>query len=230
MGFIFAILGSLANYVRQFGKPGITAGYIFGLISLSLLATDIFPKGLFSLEERIFYFVIGVVGATYAFIRTILSMEKVKPELFAHYPMTSLAVVKSSAENIEALYIGSEKGMKSVVPWSSIYPQYVALLQSDVFFDPAVQRQRTVSPRKVLGVHYKNGLFQFVPLSILETYDAVQFARACEEAGTKVDWENESVKNTQHHLTDGNSSFLIKIVAVGAILYVLGLIFLWMTK
>ena len=230
MGFIFGILGSLTDYLRQFGKPGITAAYVLGLVSIALLAANIFPKDLFSLEERIFYSVIGAVGSTYIFIRTILSMAKVKPELFAHYPVTSLAVVKSSAENIEALYIGTKKGIKSITPWSFIYPQFIALLQSSVFFDPSVAGYQSAKIWKVLGVRYKNGLFQFVPLGVLEMYDAVQFVKAHAEAGMRVDGQYESLKNTEHHFTNKSPKLLVIIIVTGIILYVVGLVLLFLLK
>ena len=230
MGFIFGILGSLANYLRQFGKPGITAAYVLGLVSIALLAANIFPKDLFSLEERIFYSVIGVVGATYTFIRTILSMAKVKLELFVHYPITSLAVAKNSAENIEALYIGTKKGIKSITPWSFIYPQFIALLQSSVFFDPSVAGYQSAKIWKVLGVRYKNGLFQFVPLGVLEMYDAVQFVKEHAEAGMRIDGQYESLKNTEHHFTNKSPKLLISIVVIGLILYIVGLILLYISK
>ena len=197
-------MGYLLDYLRQFGKPGITIAYILGTASVAyFFLMSSFAHSLFSFEERMLYLGIGVVVGTYYFVKALLIVKPIQHELFAQYPITTLSIIKNNAAHIEAIFIGTEKDMRRAPSWRALHPQFYALKLSRVYYDPSVPpRDRgSVYDNKILGVKYKNGLYQFALLRTLEVYDAVQFLKPYAQSGMGIDGAWESLKNTQPQLT-----------------------------
>ena len=230
MPIFSTVLSFLSDFLRRFGRVGFAASFVLGSIVLVLVFNSDLFKSQYSFEERVFFVAGILILTTFFFIRTLFFMGPVKKELYAQFPITTLDIVKSKSANIDFLYLGSENGMRKVAPWSVIYPQFISLTLNRVYYEPSIaDLMSTNSTGKVLGVRYKDGKFQFVRLSMYTiVYDAVQFATACVKAGIPVAGQYESMKDMDPLFTPESKKRLIIIVAVGLILYVVGMILLYL--